>query len=115
MGTNFNTQYIFCIRDTIFNTLLYLENNGYIDHCEFFKLKEQILYDLVEERINDFFLEYQIENGIESGDISPLQALRLEELQNELTDLVMNVGGMNMQSSKDKCVCSDYGAENQER
>lgn len=79
------------------------------------KMNRESLYDLVEERINDIFLEYQIENGIESGDISPLQALRLEELQNELTDLIMNVGRMNMQSSKDKCVCPDYGTENQER
>ena len=54
MGTNFNTQYIFCIRDTIFNALLYLENNGYIDHCEFFKLKEQIEKDLdIEEEIQN--------------------------------------------------------------
>ena len=55
-------------------------------------MNREILYNLVEERINDIFLEYQKQNGIKSGDISPIQALRLEELQNELTDLIMSVG-----------------------
>lgn len=49
------------------------------------------LYNLVEEKINDIFLEYQAANDIKSGDITPLQALQLEELKNKLTDLVMNV------------------------
>lgn len=52
------------------------------------------LYNLIEEKNNDIFLEYQKQNGIKSGDISPMQALRLEELQNELADLIMNVGAM---------------------
>lgn len=55
-------------------------------------MNREILYNLVEERINDIFLEYQKQNDIKSGDITPVQALRLEELQNELTDLIMNVG-----------------------
>lgn len=49
------------------------------------------LYNLIEEKNNDIFLEYQKQNGIKSGNISPMQALRLEELQNELADLIMNV------------------------
>ena len=55
-------------------------------------MNREILYNLVEERINDIFLEYQKQNGIKSGDISPMQTLRLEELQNELTDLIISVG-----------------------
>lgn len=55
-------------------------------------MNRETLYNLVEERINDIFLEYQTANNIKSGDISPVQALRLEELQNELADLIMNVG-----------------------
>lgn len=43
-------------------------------------------------KIDDVFLEYQKKNDIKSGDISPEQALRLDELQNELADLVMHVG-----------------------
>lgn len=54
-------------------------------------MDREILYSLVEERINDIFLEYQAANDIKSGNISPMQALRLEELQNELADLIINV------------------------
>lgn len=50
------------------------------------------LLKLIEEKTDDVFLEYQEKNDIKSGDISPERALRLEELQNELADLVMHVG-----------------------
>lgn len=50
------------------------------------------LLELIEEKTDDVFLEYQEKNDIKSGDISPEQALKLEELQNELADLVMHVG-----------------------
>lgn len=50
------------------------------------------LLELIEEKTDDVFLEYQKKNDIKSGDISPEQALRLEELQNELANLVMHVG-----------------------
>lgn len=53
------------------------------------------LYSLVEEKINDVFLEYQTKNKIESGDITPIQALQLEKIQNELTDLIMDIGSEN--------------------
>lgn len=59
------------------------------------KMNRETLYNLVEERINDIFLEYQAANDIKSGDITPLQTLQLEELQNKLTDLIMNVGSEN--------------------
>lgn len=59
------------------------------------KMNRETLYNLVEERINDIFLEYQVANDIKSGDITPLQALQLEELQNKLTDLIMNVRSEN--------------------
>lgn len=58
-------------------------------------MDRETLYSLVEERVNDIFLEYQTTNNIKSGDISPVQALRLGELQNALTDLIMNVGSEN--------------------
>lgn len=56
------------------------------------------LLELIEEKIDDVFLEYQKKNDIKSGDISPEQALRLEELQNELADLVMHVGRQEKQN-----------------
>lgn len=58
-------------------------------------MNRETLCNLVEERINDIFLEYQAANDIKSGDITPSQALQLEELQNKLTDLIMNVGSEN--------------------
>lgn len=56
------------------------------------------LLELIEEKTDDVFLEYQEKNDIKSGDISPEQALRLEELQNELADLVMHVGRQEKQN-----------------
>lgn len=50
------------------------------------------LYSLIEEKINDIFLEYQSTSGIKSGDIAPLQLLQLEEIQNKLADLIIEVG-----------------------
>lgn len=58
-------------------------------------MNRETLYNLVEERINDIFFEYQAANDIKSGDITPLQTLQLEELQNKLTDLIMNVESEN--------------------
>lgn len=55
-------------------------------------MDRKTLYNLLEERINDIFLEYQNANGIKSGDISPLQALQLEDIQNQLANLIMKVG-----------------------
>ena len=55
-------------------------------------MNRETLYNLIEEKINDIFLKYQTANDIKSGDITPLQAFQLEELQNKLTDLIMNVG-----------------------
>ena len=56
------------------------------------EMDRETLYSLVEERVNDIFLEYQTANGIKSGDLSPMQSLQLDELQNTLTDLIMSVG-----------------------
>lgn len=56
------------------------------------------LLKLIEEKTDDVFLEYQEKNDIKSGDIFPEQALRLEELQNELADLVMHVGRQEKQN-----------------
>lgn len=55
-------------------------------------MDRETLYNLVESKIDDIFLEYQNANGIKSGDISPMQSLRLDNLQNQLTDLIMEVG-----------------------
>lgn len=49
------------------------------------------LYNLIEEEVDNIFLKYQIANKIESGDITPMQLLRLKKLQNELTDLIIEI------------------------
>lgn len=50
------------------------------------------LYNIVEDKINEIFSEYQIANGIKTGDISPMQLLKLHDIENQLTDLIIEVG-----------------------
>ena len=44
------------------------------------------IYGLLEEKINEVFFVMQEELSITSGDISPLDAMYLEELQGKLAD-----------------------------
>lgn len=53
--------------------------------------KEELLR-LIESSVNDIFLKYQQSSNIESGDITPLQSLRLDDLQENLADLIIEVG-----------------------
>ena len=55
-------------------------------------MDRETLYDLVEEKVHDIFLEYQLQNGIDGRDITTIQESQLEEIQNKLTDLIMKVG-----------------------
>lgn len=41
--------------------------------------------------VEDLFIQYSDFHGIESGDISPLQALRLERLENNLANLIVEI------------------------
>lgn len=50
------------------------------------------LLKLIESSVNDIFLKYQQANNIESGDITPLQYLRLDDLQENLADIIIEVG-----------------------
>jgi hypothetical protein len=47
------------------------------------------LYQLVEASVSDLFYQYQKANGIENGDIDPMEAFELDELQEKLTDLII--------------------------
>ena len=47
--------------------------------------------EILERKINDIFLEQQIKNNIESGDIEPLDAIKLDKLVDELTELITKV------------------------
>lgn len=46
------------------------------------------LKELISEKINEIFAEYQTANGICDGDISPLHALKLEKIENCLERLI---------------------------
>lgn len=61
------------------------------------KLSENLAVDkaeittMLEGAINDIFLKCQTETGIESGDIEPFMALKLEEKQKELSEIICKV------------------------
>lgn len=49
---------------------------------------------LLDEKVNEVFLEMQSELGIEDGGIEPMMALRLDEELDRLTEMVRDVLGM---------------------
>ena len=53
--------------------------------------KTQLL-ELIEEKVNEIFLEYQNANEITNGDIHPYDALRLDHIMEELADHIEKVG-----------------------
>ena len=46
---------------------------------------------LIHDKINEIFLAYQEANNIESGDIAPLEALELEEIEESLETLIKSI------------------------
>lgn len=53
------------------------------------------LYNLIDERVNDVFMDYYEANKISSGDIAPEDVFLLEEIQTQLADLIIRVGQYN--------------------
>ena len=53
-------------------------------------MKEKIL-ELLDEKVNEIFFEMQTELNIEYGDIEPLLALHLDELQEKLAEHIEKV------------------------
>lgn len=51
--------------------------------------KKEWLEDLVEEKINEIFLAYQEKEGITDGGITPMDALKLDDLIKQVADLVV--------------------------
>ena len=47
-----------------------------------------MLQDLIHEKINEIFLEYQQANGIMSGDIDPFDAYQLELTEESLAEII---------------------------
>lgn len=47
--------------------------------------------DLLDEKINEVFYEMQKKFGIESGDISPMDAFELDEITKKLTKHIVKV------------------------
>jgi hypothetical protein len=53
--------------------------------------REQLL-ELISEKVDEIFLEYQNANDIQNGDIHPYDALRLDYIMEELADHIEKVG-----------------------
>jgi len=59
-------------------------------------MTKEELKEFLDEKINEVFLEYQTKMGIESGDIHPLEAFALDNLEDQMTDLILRVCERNM-------------------
>ena len=59
-------------------------------------MTKEELKEFLDEKINEVFLEYQTKMGIESGDIYPLEAFALDDLEDQMTDLILRVCERNM-------------------
>ena len=53
--------------------------------------KEELL-ELIEEKVDEIFLEYQNANNIREGDIHPYDVIRLNYVKEELADLIEHIG-----------------------
>ena len=51
---------------------------------------------LIDDSINDIFVEYFDRMDIKSGDIEPLQAFELDELEEQLTNFILKIAEQNM-------------------
>lgn len=49
---------------------------------------------MLNDKVNEIFIEYQSEMGIISGDITPEMALRLDEELDKLTEMIRDILGM---------------------
>ena len=67
------------------------EKEDLVNRQNFIKEKEGFLKNLIDEKIEEIFLEYRKEIDAESGDISPMDALRLDEFKNNLLYFVQRV------------------------
>ena len=54
-------------------------------------MSKESLIKLIDEKINEVFLEYQNENNIQYGDITPWDDLRLDTLKDNLAILIIEV------------------------
>jgi hypothetical protein len=55
--------------------------------------KEEIINDVkqkIEDMMDEIFLETQQKHNITSGDIYPIQAIKLETLQEQIAEIVAN-------------------------
>lgn len=45
-------------------------------------------FNLIDEKVNEIFLEIQDANNIDSGDIHPMRAFKLDEVEEELSEVI---------------------------
>ncbi len=53
-------------------------------------MNREELYKLVDDAIDNVFGQYQDVEGITSGDIAPLDAIKLHSLIDQVTDLIIS-------------------------
>ena len=61
-----------------------------------------MLKTLIHDKINEIFAEYQKANNIPSGDIHPWDAMRLDQIEASLYELVTRVGEYNKNGGIEK-------------
>jgi hypothetical protein len=49
------------------------------------------IHDFVHDKVNEMFAKYQRKHLISDGDIAPMEAVRLEEIETELASLIVRV------------------------
>ena len=54
------------------------------------------LKSLVDDKIDDAFVEYFDSMDIQSGDITPLQTIELDKLEDELVNFILRIAEQNM-------------------
>ena len=52
-------------------------------------MSREELLDIIGDKVNEIFWEFQESTGIENGDIAPLESLELEKIQQDLCELVI--------------------------
>ncbi len=62
---------------------------------------KEALADFIGEKFNEIFLFYQEQEHITDGGLMPLEALRLDELENEVADFVIASMAYNKRESKE--------------
>lgn len=54
------------------------------------------LLELIDTKVNELFYEYQKSNNIQYGDISPDDIMKLQEIEDQLTEFIIDISNGNI-------------------